>query len=263
LDWDLFIPRWFAVLHAYFDDSGKESDPSHRFVCLAGFFGPAVWMADFASAWQGLLIKHEIRDFHMKKLMSEDFMKRKGWDEPKRRSVIGDFIALVNKSDLIPVGCAIDADYWRTFSKERQRLLDSPQLFCFQRVLRRIVDRQESADDSQYVAIYVDRDVAYSGARLQQFNKIKARDKRADRFVQITFADAAKVAPLQAADLLAWETRLHLLRRAQNKPSTPRWKELLEAVPEREAIGELWDFESSEDLLAAAEEDAKRNQRGG
>ena len=62
----------------------------------------------------------------------------------------------------------------------------------------------------------------------------------------MSFADSEHFYPLQAADLLAWETRRELAHRIEGERGTARWAELMTALPYGEldyAAGEYWNKE--------------------
>lgn len=101
-----------VVIEAYFDDSGKESDASHRFVVLAGYMASEgmPWQRLY-QAWLHLLIRHGLPYIHMKEILG--IAKQKGWDIPKLNSVLSEFITAIKEAQLIGFAVAVDANEWR------------------------------------------------------------------------------------------------------------------------------------------------------
>jgi hypothetical protein len=84
------------------------------------------------------------------------------------------------------------------------------------------------------------------------FDEIRRTDKDARWLLpSITFADMKTYLPLQAADILAWESRKELLQKAGGYESTPRFKELVAAMGpvSLEFSSELWDREEIEKMV--------------
>jgi hypothetical protein len=58
------------VIEIYLDDSGKESDHTHRFVVLAGYMaGEGLPWNRLYQSWRHLLLKHELPHVHMKDIL--------------------------------------------------------------------------------------------------------------------------------------------------------------------------------------------------
>ena len=59
--------RVSAVIELFFDDSGQEGDPTHRFVVMAGYM---TWeWGGFDRAWRSLLLKHGLPYIHMNEMI--------------------------------------------------------------------------------------------------------------------------------------------------------------------------------------------------
>jgi hypothetical protein len=261
----LHVPaRMRVVIECYFDDSGKESELSHRYVVIAGYMAGASWPWErFSQYWRHLLIKHELPYVHMREILG--FAKKRGWDSAKLTDVLRDFIGAIKASDLIGLGIGIDANEWRALSSARRKILGNAQEFCCSRILRRIVDRLvDSGFPDEPLSITFDRDWDFARERLKLIEQVsKFAPSIRKNLAQLSFADSKVFYPLQAADLLAWETRRQLVNRLEGKPPTSRWTELTTAWPYGEldyAAGEFWDKEMIEREIpkAEAENEARR-----
>ncbi len=248
------------MIECFFDDSGKECDTA--FPCLAGYLAHNSYWFEFNTKWQHLLLRHGLPYLHMKEFVS--FARAKGWNGQKRNEVILEFIEVIKQARLIGFGVAIDSAAWRALSSKRRRAFGSGQEFCFQRVIRRIVDRLEEADERDDVVIVFDRDMEFAKPRLTLFEHILKGDPRASRRIaSIAFSDSKKYFALQAADLLAWETRSELIQRANKQPSKGRFQELMKALPhgELDYEGEFWDQTVVETHFAAVEQEIAEGKR--
>jgi hypothetical protein len=107
--WSPGHPRFRFVFQCFFDDSGKESEPSNRFVVIAGYLAVDTVWNNFQMNWGHLLIKHELPEVHMRSILR--ITKERKWDTPKLNAVLRDFVAAIKTTPgLIGFGIAIDAD---------------------------------------------------------------------------------------------------------------------------------------------------------
>src|SRR5271169_353132 len=104
------------MLRCFFDDSGKESDPNNRFVCIAGYIAVDQMWNMLTEGWNHQLLKNGMRLLHTK-----DFMVDKSIDWPTKRRILDGFIHVIKASQLIGFGVAVDADAWREVPAELTR----------------------------------------------------------------------------------------------------------------------------------------------
>jgi hypothetical protein len=168
-------PRQRIVLEAYFDDSGKESDHTHRFVVLAGYMAADGWPWNrFYQSWRHLLLRHGLPRIHMKEILNAG--RGKGWDIPTLNAVLREFVIAIKESQLIGFGVAVDATEWRRLSKDRRKAFGDAQEFCVSRVLRRIMDRcTESGFPDEPLSITFDRDWEFARRRLTLIEELSKR----------------------------------------------------------------------------------------
>jgi Protein of unknown function (DUF3800) len=244
------------VFQCYFDDSGKESEPSNRFVVIAGYLAVDEVWGRFQNVWGHLLVKYGLPGVHMKEILG--IARQKGWDVPKLNEVLQEFIVAIRAAPaLIGFGIAVDADEWRNLSPERRRLFGDAQEFACTRIVRRIRDRlNEAGLHREQMAMFFDQDFEFARRRLTLFEHItkRSRDLR-ESLTVLSFADARHYYPLQAADLLAWETRRHLINLVGGQRDTTRWTDLMAALPSGvfDYAGEFWDKALIESELPKAE----------
>lgn len=242
--------RWFdrpirfeVVFEAYFDDSGKESDPSHRFIVMAGYIAiDSVWH-QFQQVWSHLLAKHGLPHLHMRTIMGD--AKARGWDQAKLNSVLSEFIMATKIGPgVLGFGVAVDADSWRALPPEERNLYGDAQEFCFERTIELVLSRLKfSSQIPPMIRMTFDQDFEYAGRRISILNKLKRRSEAfRTKVLDISFGNSDFFFPLQAADMLAWETRRQLLARSNDATPHPRWAELMAVIPGglQYVASELW-----------------------
>jgi hypothetical protein len=246
------------VIHAFFDDSGSERDPSSRFPCLAGYLAHETYWYTFLESWRNLLLQHAMNGLHMRTFIR--LAQERGWGTVTRHKVILQFVQAVKEARLIGFGVGVDANVWRSLPRAQRSSFGNAQEFCFQRIVRRVTDRLERSNEREPIQLYFDRDMEYARPRISQFDSILKFDRAAAaRIAAISFADTKWFLPLQAADLLAWETRKALIARADRDPRSPRLNEMLEALPfvDMDYEGEFWDEEEVRKYFPAVEEERR------
>ena len=57
------------MIHIFLDDSGKESQSTNPWVCMAGYLAELEPLVALNGKWRQLLIRHGISEIHMKNLI--------------------------------------------------------------------------------------------------------------------------------------------------------------------------------------------------
>lgn len=252
-------PEYTLVIECFFDDSGKEGDHTSPYPCLAGYIAHESYWWDFVRDWKHLLLRHGIEAVHMKEIAG--IAQKKGWTGIQRNDILSEFVQVIKKNRLIGFGVGVDAACWRKLEPKRRKAFGNAQEFCFQRIVRCVVDRMDEAKEQESVALIFDRDMEFSRPRLGLFEHLLKGDRRVGaRIASIAFADSKRFVQLQAADLLAWETRKELINRAGKSESTPRYNDLMQSLPyiDPDYTGEFWDEGYTHKAFAAVEAEIKQ-----
>jgi hypothetical protein len=171
-----------------------------------------------------------------------------------------DFINVIRGTRLTGFGIAIDVEVWRKLSKERRKTFGSAHEFAFQRILRKVIDRMIKARVFEDLNVVFDQDRTACGPRMNRyFAAIDFDPHSREMLAAISFASAKKCLPLQAADLLAWETRRQLIQDVESKSKKPpnrRFGHLLTPLPGEPLRYEYegWNAETTEKYLSQMEE---------
>ncbi len=234
-------PRVTLVIDCFFDDSGKESDSSNRFVVMAGY-ATEDW-GEFSKRWRALLLKYGLPAIHMKEIIG--IAEEREWTRQQLNDLLQEFVAVITASSMVGFGVGVDVEAFRALPKDIRQRCGNVQLFCCSRILRRVKDHLgHGRFDDQLISVIFDQDFAYARPRVRLVEEVRQRDRwLADRLTMVAFGNSEHFYPLQAADLLAWETRRQLVNEATGNPSTPRWAQLMAVLPSGDygyAAGEHW-----------------------
>ena len=136
------------MIHLFLDDSGKESQPTNPWVCMAGYLADLEPLIALNGKWRQLLTLHGIREIHMKHLIPITGMYAGlGWDAAKRDGVVGDFVRAINETRMFGVGVAVQMSAWNKAKKDHPELSwGTVQQFCLERIIRRVIDQLHTAE---------------------------------------------------------------------------------------------------------------------
>jgi hypothetical protein len=238
------------MLHLFMDDSGKESQQTNPWVCMAGYLADHQTLLELYGKWSQLLIRHGISEIHMKQLipMTGQYQKL-GWDTATRDSTVGELIKAINESKMSGLGVAVEVDAWSRQKKKHPKLSwGTIQQFCLERILRRTIDQLHAAKVDDTINLVFDTDPEFGSNRFNLFCALMGHDARAARRLSsITFGHPTYYPGLQCADLLVWETRKELMQKRDGYKSTKRWQAMFTKMPEYHLeyiAGERWSDES-------------------
>lgn len=199
-------------MNCVFDDSGSGNT---NFICIAGYAALDDDWNLFGDEWAMCLAKHSLPYLHMKQFvpMREPY-RNLGWDFAKRNEVLCEFAELIKRRAICGFAVAIDAAYYRKMDANFRKKLGDPRRFCVIRLIKMIVERfsKISSFDDHLSLVFDDSEemsVEYHGI----VRELRKQDEYKKLVGAVCFADDEAYNPLQAADLLAWETTKELCQR--------------------------------------------------
>jgi hypothetical protein len=107
---------------------------------MAGFVSDEAHWNAYAQAWGDLLQIHKIPTLHMRELMSFTG-PFKGWDREHAKKALAEFIDVIRRNVLIGLGVGFDSKYLTSMHADTRKKIGDPQYFCFQRILRLLVNK--------------------------------------------------------------------------------------------------------------------------
>jgi Protein of unknown function (DUF3800) len=217
----------FAMIEAYIDESGIHGDAT---VCVvAGYFGRRNHWNHFESAWRKVLHHFDfaLADFHAK-----DQIK-----QPKYHPMLMELARTVSKYQIYPVSMVLAVDDFKSFPHDLKRWLtggsfrngklvssgapSKPYFVPFQLLIQRVTDYAKAGSKAHF---FCGLDKQFSEYARALFAKIKIEPSRPysaweskPRLGDIAFPMASETPELQAADMFAHLTYLHMLERMKQK----------------------------------------------
>ena len=238
--------RQMAVLRAYIDESGvgDDSTAAGYVFASAGFLGATDDWERFTKRWVEALLAEGLPnppELHMKLLLHGQGAF-KGWDEPRRSRLLGTLITIINETPLLGHGCVIargsgPKDWEKTYSGH---VLSSARHYYAAGVIRCIWELASRASGflgaDEKVGFVCGSNENWEGgvANLYEIMKKESRERLVSkettkemlaifgRLGPIAFESPKEFPPLQAADLLAYESRRRYIDQHNPDRDRPR-----------------------------------------
>lgn len=231
------------MLMGYFDDSGTHAGSAA--MVMAGFIGTEEQWAKFTHDWQHVLMQFAVPHFHMAECeIGEGLFE--GWSRAKRDSIVHDLRGAILDNGLFGIGAVISKKDWDELvtGEERDVLGDSQDV-----AFVHAIDLGTKAAKHKYAGhkigfIFDEGNKTESKLRIIEVFDEHYKDE--PEIVSITFAKVKDFPPLQAADMLAWETNRQAVNLLKNGPQAavrPHFQRFLE---ENNLYGEILDREMIE-----------------
>lgn len=217
-----------ALLHGYFDESGKWADKDTISFC--GLISDAGTWELFAKEWWDLLEDLGLDGLHTSEFVSLDgrYAKERGrFKAEDIEPTLLRFVDLIQKYANGGYGIGVDTKHFKMMKQSFQAKVKNPHFIAFKFVMNMVLREVEVVQrmfpvHNWRAGIICDQDPGTSEHCLKHFNKLRTFDKSAKKFLNgICFADSIGLPPLQAADLLAYVVRIELERRRTGIPATP------------------------------------------
>lgn len=216
-----------AVLFAYMDPSGTHI--GSPVVSISGFVAEEnTWIA-FDQEWKDILAKPSwpstLSRFHMfdcAHCEGEFFDGR--WRFAERLALYGELTELIRCSKLRPVSSSVVDCFCQLppadleLLRKEENLLGTPLDVAFHMIVQQIIERVREFDPAETVGVMFDQDDRDREEYFFDFaQRYMATFYLGDTFAAYGFGNSRQVAPLQAADLLAYGTH-HLAQITQGLP---------------------------------------------
>jgi hypothetical protein len=219
------------VLSAYFDDSGTHGDA--EIIVMAGFIGTEEQWKPFDEAWATKLKnplpeagKPPLKRFHMANCEARqgEFI---GYSEPESDAVIHDFRQLILDAKLAGHVMAVDRVAWDELIIGPLRIFfGDAEWFCLNSCLTFAISKaKEQATDKVISLVFDNRPEVVKASFQEPLSKFQTSFYNGDpRFpdwphlIGSSFLSSEVIRPLQAADMLAWESYSHAKRHLHEDP---------------------------------------------
>ena len=208
------------MLMAYLDDSGHKDDENASVFSVGGVVASLEAWKQFEEEWVEVLRRFQVSQSHMKFFAHRrgDF---EGWSEPKRREFLGRLMRIMDSYVQFYVGAAFPIEDFDNLSDQQKEDLKDPYYACFQVCVHGVGIYAKDNFPDEKVDIIFDRRAKSRGLGGDLFDRCIEMLDVGDRLGTLSFGSTLDNAPLQAADLIAYE--LNLYRRGSGKMDGARW----------------------------------------
>jgi hypothetical protein len=213
------------------DDSGTHSNSS--WCVMAGYFGSERHWNRFDYNWRKVLDAEGLEEFHANRFWAavsgSNVPEYRGWDKERANKFIARFLKVIQGAQRIfPFSCAVLMEEWQKLSQDERAYLtggaqdqegkivtpgapNKPYFLPFLTVISTALDY---CNAGHVMHFSFDQSRDFSGYARQYFNEIRTWNlPKYERMGDISFVDSEKSTPVQAADLLAFETYRYGLAR--------------------------------------------------
>lgn len=222
------------MLTAYFDETGHADDPFLNFAGMAGFVASYGKWLNFEDQWNDALKNAGLSEpFHMKEFAHSagQFKPWKG-REDKRRLLFGRLMEIIRETAATPIGAAVSLRDFETLTPTQRSDFRDPYYICFQACTRGAAIEAVFEDPSEKVAMVYAFNQEYGTANAQNgaealwhaMKKYVTLDcDMGSRMGSYTSRTPGAKAPLQAADLFAYELCHEFENRVKRPNDKMRW----------------------------------------
>ena len=219
------------MIYLYADESGKAHQPNVEHVAFCGYVGHQTEWFRFQREWQNALIRWDVPSIHVSQIMSPT--PKKEWEvirahwgslwETKREEMLDEFAGIVRRASLAATGCLVDCVHFRNLPEsEFKTAAKDPHYLAFQYVALEAIRITERVDDCSPIGIVVDGDNETSAECFARLIALKDQSPKAKKRIHMLgFANDSSFPGIQAADMLAYESRRLMAERSINKYAIP------------------------------------------
>jgi hypothetical protein len=201
----LMIP----MLRAYMDDSGSGGDSAYY--VLSGVCGPVVSWVEFEEQWQAVLDDHPRIEYF--KMSEAESRKREfqGVSIEERDGKLKRFIDVISKFKLLEFSCYVkQSDFDEVVRPFLPQKYHDPYFFLFPGVIESCVRYAGLEHHGAQVDFIFDESQKIERLAQPFYGQLRFRPRYKKSVGIIEHRSDRVFLPLQAADLIAWQTRRFL-----------------------------------------------------
>jgi hypothetical protein len=223
-----------AEFYLYTDESGKlESNQSMTAFC--GYLAHTTAWDYINQEWRNRRMAWGIPAIHMAEInypelkKNSEWLKKKiEWDvtwESRREHMLDEFATIVHQTNMASIGNVVDADHFRKLpdSPFKQAMRNPLYLSLYHTVIDTI-DRLDRVAGSQFsLSIVFDEDEEYAMKCYELLSGLKKAfpEKIGKRIDGICFGNDKAYPGIQAADMIAYESRSLMIAKKADHKSPP------------------------------------------
>ena len=215
----------------YSDESGKLGNSDYTSLC--GFVTHTAEWERISLEWNNLRLAWGVPTIHMRAVMFPERDKSREWLavkkewgglwERKRDDMLDEFAHIIMRSHAACVGSVVDADYFEHLpSSPFKQQMQNPLYMSFHHSVMTSLDKIDRLSDEHHLSVVLDDDEEYAMKCYQVLNGLRRTFERVRRRIDsICFGNDKAYPALQAADMIAYESRKLMIERKTDKDSEP------------------------------------------
>jgi hypothetical protein len=214
------------MLTANLDETRHSADKNQKFVGMAGLFASAKNWEQFERQWNKTLHTYEIPYFHVKDFAhSRGFFEDWKGKEYKGRNLFVELIQAILDAKAIPFGSTIPMEIFKQKPECLQNANDNPYFLAFFVSALILVQKlYPLCSFGETVTTVFAEQQEFQRKALRIFERLKIdMPEVGELFDSPVFRPMHKLAPLQAADLVAYEAHKEAERQLYRPNDKPRW----------------------------------------
>jgi hypothetical protein len=215
------------VLHAYLDDSGSHAQSP--VLILAGYFGSETQWNKFDRRWRNAIDTEGLKEFHANRFWAhytgKPIPEYKGWDKRRCNQFIVKLVGIICSHRIFPVSSTVVMQDWGALPKDERAVLTgagyddsgkltslgAPNKSYFVPFLWSVHSALRYCNPGHVMNFSFDRNDFISGYATNYFRIVKKPwAPQSPKLGELFFVDSERSSPIQAADLLAYETHKYI-----------------------------------------------------
>jgi hypothetical protein len=198
--------KFMMMLTSYLDETGDSKDDKQKFNGMAGLVAPAENWEVFEQKWKAVLKTFGLPYIHM----SEIRTLTRGWSEAKVEKLFGKLWKIIKSVKALPVGSTIPMDDYNPLKVQLKKYFRDPYYIAMQNCIQFTAELVEPVaiptPDSPRVAMIFDDKVEFRNNAQQLYDAAIKKVGMGNLVDPPAFRNMRRVVPLQAADMIAYET---------------------------------------------------------
>ncbi len=210
------------MLQVYMDDSGSHAN-SHNCV-VAGYWAKVTEWRKVERQWSAVLLEFGVEEFKANEFWPRLSGGRRnppynGWSDEKAERFMNRLLCVIETNRIFPFAFGVIGEEWEKLAERHRwamtlgvvaQKVRKPMFVSLTLALVRTLDYCRTGSTINYVFDDDPKNLALKEAAVNCFSQVRANliadnDPASEKLGEFSFSDSKKAAPLQVADLLAYE----------------------------------------------------------
>ena len=204
----------------YFDESYTHP-PEPRVYTVAGYISTDIQWKKFQKEWRRILEAEGVNHFHM-----VDFQACKPpydlWSKVKRARFLASLHAVIHQRTMMSFATTANVADFESLSPGQQQELVNPHVFAAKNCMKAVGFWAAHKIINHQIIAYVFEQSPHDGKLRKLFTEVLTdEDRWFFRMASLTVADKRIITPLQAADVVAYESTKEIARKLNASNTRP------------------------------------------